>query len=426
MVFRIPTHLEYFVPPSAPLIPADTQSALTHPWRGKLVVSGLRASDIEGSQEIRVTAVETDGETPPSSSHLWPSSLIFTVTNALPILKQLQDYIRTAAQQGRPVPMCTFMPERQRDPDAHTVNQTLFRSLSRILWQDQHVAVVPFSASPKLSHSPYPNRSMGILIYPASNSTTMLIGAIFLNPSEGLPDFVNAAQPSHSSPSSLSQLQVSSSQIPMPSQTSYPHSYSTPFGHGRDEVPISPTVLNSRSSTRISSHLRASSSRQRSASESFRRHASPAASYGHGALGHQSQSLSPTSEHGESVNIRQFHHAYPHAVPSSSIARLAGSGGGVDPYRHPSYRSMSPVSSISGMPAHSGAPYIPSSDPYAASEGQYPQMTNPSPRDSASPTVPYPPEGARSSSTRSYTQTAYPLPPDRRGSGSSTHSPYGQ
>jgi hypothetical protein len=286
--------------------------------------------------------------------------------------------------------------------------------------------VVPFSApSPKASsHSPSSDRSMGILIYPVSNSATMLIGAIFLNPSEGLPDFVYAAQQSHPSPRSLSQHQVSSSQIPMLSQTNFPHSYSISSSRVRDEVPISPTVINSRSYIQrqlISGPSpTSSSSRQRSSSESFR-HTPPATSYGHGVLGHQSQSLSPTSEHGENVDIRQFQHPYSQAVPPSSAARL----GSDDRYRHSSYRSMTPGSSIPRMSAHTGVPYMSSSERYATSEGQYPQINIPSPRESASPTVQYLPEGARSSSTRPFTQNPY-SPPDKRGSGSSSHSPYGQ
>jgi hypothetical protein len=56
MVFRLPTHLDSFVPPPPELVP---QSG---PWRGTLVVSGLRASDKAATQDLSVTAVETDGD----------------------------------------------------------------------------------------------------------------------------------------------------------------------------------------------------------------------------------------------------------------------------------------------------------------------------------------------------------------------------
>lgn len=56
MVFRLPTHLDSFVPPPSEVVP---QSG---PWRGTLVVSGLRASDKGTAQDLSVTAVETDGD----------------------------------------------------------------------------------------------------------------------------------------------------------------------------------------------------------------------------------------------------------------------------------------------------------------------------------------------------------------------------
>lgn len=56
MVFRLPTTLEPFIPPPS------QQVAEQRPWRGALVVSGMRPSDRSSAQTIRVTAVETDGE----------------------------------------------------------------------------------------------------------------------------------------------------------------------------------------------------------------------------------------------------------------------------------------------------------------------------------------------------------------------------
>ena len=56
MVFRLPSQLESLVPP-----PYD-QRTQPPPWRGSIVVSGMRSSDRGSNQQIHVTAVETDGE----------------------------------------------------------------------------------------------------------------------------------------------------------------------------------------------------------------------------------------------------------------------------------------------------------------------------------------------------------------------------
>jgi len=57
MVFRVPSHpVDELVPPP------NIQSQQPPPWRGSIIVSGMRSSDRGSSQEIWVTAVETDGE----------------------------------------------------------------------------------------------------------------------------------------------------------------------------------------------------------------------------------------------------------------------------------------------------------------------------------------------------------------------------
>lgn len=56
MVFRLPTHLESFIPPPQEQVPQS------RPWRGTLIISGLRTLDKGTNQEMRVTAVETDGD----------------------------------------------------------------------------------------------------------------------------------------------------------------------------------------------------------------------------------------------------------------------------------------------------------------------------------------------------------------------------
>ncbi|GAV98692.1 hypothetical protein LENED_000085 [Lentinula edodes] len=72
MVLRLPSQLESFVPPPASQA-LNAADAVYTPWRGQFLVSGTRASDIGSNVNIRVTGVETDGETPHRQSHLWPS-----------------------------------------------------------------------------------------------------------------------------------------------------------------------------------------------------------------------------------------------------------------------------------------------------------------------------------------------------------------
>jgi len=168
MVFRLPTHLEPFIPPLAEQMPP------TRPWRGTLFVS-YRSPDImkTTNQELRVTAVETDGE---NRVDLWPPGLVVQPVYDHPLLREVQAW----AQRHAP-PICTFLPERLRDANDHAVNQSNFRSLSRILYENQMVAVATWNAQ---DHRP----GGSIILYPAQNSTALLVGAIFL--STPLPDFV--------------------------------------------------------------------------------------------------------------------------------------------------------------------------------------------------------------------------------------------
>ncbi|KAG6906301.1 hypothetical protein DXG01_014670 [Tephrocybe rancida] len=165
MVFRLPTHLDSFVPP-------PSQQALDQrPWRGALTVSGMRPSDRGSSQTIRVTAVETDGD---NRADLWPSQF-FTQISQRPVLKDLQTWVKRHAP-----PLCTFMPDRHRDPNINTVNQTTFRSLSRILFENQTVAVASWGSDDI--------PGAGIIIFPAENSSSLLVGALFLT--DSFPPFI--------------------------------------------------------------------------------------------------------------------------------------------------------------------------------------------------------------------------------------------
>ncbi|KAF5371419.1 hypothetical protein D9757_009990 [Collybiopsis confluens] len=192
MVFRVPTHLESLIPPPSSQVP-NAADAVSTPWRGQFLVSGIRASDRGSNVQIRVTAAETDGDT---QSHLWPRQFIFSVImpHALPILPQLQTYLRDRSAR---IPLTTFMPDRIRDPGQNGVNQTQFRSLSQLLWNGKLVVIVPISISGGTAGQ------HGILLFPTevktpttvhpsgSNSRTVLFGAMFLTPQDPFPRFVS-------------------------------------------------------------------------------------------------------------------------------------------------------------------------------------------------------------------------------------------
>lgn len=148
MVFRMPTSLEALVPPPY------NQHPQPPPWRGSIVVSGLRSSDRSSSQEISVTAVETDGEkyvvaiaqsstsliwTPPSRAQHWPRTFFVRILHDQSVLREFQAWLKTGVSQ--PLPLCTFMPDRIRESNLHTVNQANFRSLSRALFDSQTVRI---------------------------------------------------------------------------------------------------------------------------------------------------------------------------------------------------------------------------------------------------------------------------------------------
>lgn len=182
MVFRLPTHLDSFVPPPS------QQAADQRPWRGALIVSGMRSSDRSSSQTIRVTAVETDGD---NRADLWPSQFFTRIVHR-PILKDLQSWVKRHSP-----PLCTFMPDRHRDPNINQVNQTTFRSLSRILFENQTVAVASWGSDDI--------PGAGIIIFPAQNSSSLLVGALFL--ADPFPAFV-AGTSSPPMPLSPSQMQL--------------------------------------------------------------------------------------------------------------------------------------------------------------------------------------------------------------------------
>ncbi|CAA7268258.1 unnamed protein product [Cyclocybe aegerita] len=167
MVFRLPSHLETLVPP-----PFD-QRVQPPPWRGSFFVSGMRASDRNSSHQISVTAVETDGE----KAQQWPDTFNVRVLHEQPVLREFEMWLRTYMP---PLPLCTFMPKRLRDSDQHTLNKSNFHSLSTHLYSSQTVAVA--------SWAPNSFPGGGIIIYPAHNSSAVLVGALFFD--MPFPDFI--------------------------------------------------------------------------------------------------------------------------------------------------------------------------------------------------------------------------------------------
>ncbi|KAF9478956.1 hypothetical protein BDN70DRAFT_807833 [Pholiota conissans] len=176
MVFRLPSQLESLVPPPF------NQRTQPPPWRGSIVVSGMRSSDRSSNQEIFVTAVETDGE---NRAQKWPSTFYVRVLHDQPVLGEFRNWMKTYIP---PLPLCTFMPNRLRDVNLNTVNHTNFRSLSTFLYENQVIAVA--SWAPDTFHG------AGMIIYPSSNSSAVLIGALFFDTS--FPSFIGYAPPSMS------------------------------------------------------------------------------------------------------------------------------------------------------------------------------------------------------------------------------------
>ena len=146
MAYCLPSNLENFIPP-----PFEQRSQ-PPPWRGSFVVRGV-SSDRTITQKIFVTAVETDGEkyvdacpkeyklipSHPSRASHWPETFYVRVVHGRPVLRDIQAWVKECVP---PLPICTFMPNRLRDQNANAVNQTNFRSLSRILFENQAVCLL--------------------------------------------------------------------------------------------------------------------------------------------------------------------------------------------------------------------------------------------------------------------------------------------
>ncbi|KAF7331638.1 hypothetical protein MKEN_00043400 [Mycena kentingensis (nom. inval.)] len=175
MVFRLPTYLDNFIPP-----PAAQANTHVRPWRGTLTIRGMRVSDLASNQEIRVTAVETDGD---CDVRRWPSQFFAHIAHGQPILREVRAWI----QRNAP-PISTFMPDRLPDPDANVVNMANFRSLSRLLFEQQLIAIAPWGTAQGDDSTHFPGG--GIIIVPAEHSSALLVAALFFTQ---FPDIINTS-----------------------------------------------------------------------------------------------------------------------------------------------------------------------------------------------------------------------------------------
>ncbi|KAJ3732720.1 hypothetical protein DFJ43DRAFT_1154124 [Lentinula guzmanii] len=258
MVFRLPSQLESFVPAPASQAP-NTADAVYTPWRGQFLVSGTRASDIGSNVNIRVTGVETDGDT-----------VIFGL---------LQTYMR---HRSPPIPLTTFVPDRIRDPDQNAVNQSQFRSLSRLLWDGQLVAIVVIALTRSSTTPGGPGRH-GILLFPSSNSSAVLYGAVFLTSTDTFPDFVLVQGAIQAAP------------------PSFAHTYGGSIPRGRSTVP-----------TFIDVHPRGYEQHHMN----LMPYSSGSQIQSQGSQRHSSHSVSPTS-------AAEHHSSYRYASPIPSQNRAA-------------------------------------------------------------------------------------------------------
>ncbi|EIN08650.1 hypothetical protein PUNSTDRAFT_68833 [Punctularia strigosozonata HHB-11173 SS5] len=147
-------------------------------WRGKLVLSGMANSTSGGPQELRATVAETNGD---SRLEAWPAQFLLHICKRTAVLQAMQIWV----ERNNP-PLCAFMPDRHPDPQLHKLNQSNFRSFSRLLSENQLVAVTTWQLDPALPES-------GVILYPAPSTPSLLVGVIF--PFGAFPDFITGRSP---------------------------------------------------------------------------------------------------------------------------------------------------------------------------------------------------------------------------------------
>ncbi|KAI0295723.1 hypothetical protein BC826DRAFT_268455 [Russula brevipes] len=196
MAYRLPTHLESLVPP-----PAE-QVQQRRPWQGVLTLTFTNAG--QGTfQDVYVTAAETDGE---SRIDLWPRRFYVYLGARRTPHNDIKAWVKRYAP-----PVCALMADKLPDPAANAVNQAAFANLSRMLLDNQILAMAPWG----LDNIP----GAGMMIYPTASSSSLLVGAIYL--SGPFPDFATyQQQPTRPNP-----------QNPVLGQSSSSH-HQYPYGGG--------------------------------------------------------------------------------------------------------------------------------------------------------------------------------------------------
>ncbi|KAI0087442.1 hypothetical protein BDY19DRAFT_893060 [Irpex rosettiformis] len=164
-MFRLPTHLESFIPP-----PNLQVHHAGKPWRGILYIP-LPQNHI---QEVYCTAAETDGDN--SQTDLWPAVFYVQHISQRPLLREVHEWVKTHTP-----PMCMFMPDRLPNNTASKANEDTFKQFADHLMQTQSVAFAPWNVPDKI-------QGAGIILFPTGTSRNLLVGALFLQ--TNFPEFI--------------------------------------------------------------------------------------------------------------------------------------------------------------------------------------------------------------------------------------------
>ncbi|KAF8483496.1 hypothetical protein DFH94DRAFT_313699 [Russula ochroleuca] len=169
MAYRLPTNLGSLIPP-----PAE-QVQQRRPWQGIITVTFTNTA--QGMpQDVYVTAAETDGE---CRMDLWPRRFyVYLGSRRIPP-NDIKAWVKRY-----PPPICALMADKLPDPTANALNQTNFANLSRMVLEGQMLGLAPWG----LDNLP----GAGMMIYPTSSSSSLLVGAIFLT--GPFPDFATYQQ----------------------------------------------------------------------------------------------------------------------------------------------------------------------------------------------------------------------------------------
>ncbi|KLO13721.1 hypothetical protein SCHPADRAFT_349891 [Schizopora paradoxa] len=213
MVFRLPT-------PFDPMSSDSSRNAQSRPWRGTFSLHGISLfppRDASGQQLLFATSAETEGD---NRVELWPKHFNIYVTRQTCRLSDIQAYIRT-----NPQPLCMFMPDRH----GGSQNEANFRTLARTMTENQMIAIAPWNDPERLPGA-------GILLFPTTSSTALLVGVIFLN--SPFPDFLS--DPLRQNASAIPTGLPASTPGPFSSSQMFPSSTSSPSSYTSAGPPITP------------------------------------------------------------------------------------------------------------------------------------------------------------------------------------------